>query len=426
MAAATENMVLDTRKERASGLYPVRLRITYLRESKYYPVQYVPIPEYEAARETLPEKFKFTPGQLIYLNEDDYSRIMGERPRKPYSTISLIFAEYKKRARNILDKMPLFSFEKFEKKYLSNKTDPNDVFSMLRERAKELRDGGRISTAVTFECTLSSLKKFAQKEKLSFNKITVPFLSKYEAWMLTPKKPTGKKKAKRNTLTTVGIYLRNLRTVYNRAIKTEIVSIDQYPFKKDEYQIPAGPNVKKALTLEEIKQIAGYDATPGINVKDMARLKYSNIDGQIIRFVRSKTEKERRKKQKPIEVFITKATGRIIDTWGNKPAAPDEYIFPILSPGMTPQQEYDAIKGTTKLINTYIKTIGENIGIPEKITTYVARHSFATVLKRSGASTEFISESLGHSSLAVTENYLDSFETEEKKKWSEMLLPEKQ
>jgi site-specific recombinase XerD len=93
---------------------------------------------------------------------------------------------------------------------------------------------------------------------------------------------------------------------------------------------------------------------------------------------------------------------------------------------MTPQQEYDAIKGTTKLINTYIKTIGENIGIPEKITTYVARHSFATVLKRSGASTEFISESLGHSSLAVTENYLDSFETEEKKKWSEMLLPEKQ
>ncbi len=141
MAAATENIVLDTRKERASGLYPVRLRITYLRESKYYPVQYVPIPEYEAARETLPEKFKFTPGQLIYLDEDDYSRIMGERPRKPYSTISLIFAEYKKRARNILDKMPLFSFEKFEKKYLSNKTDPNDVFSMLRERAKELRDG---------------------------------------------------------------------------------------------------------------------------------------------------------------------------------------------------------------------------------------------------------------------------------------------
>ncbi len=89
---------------------------------------------------------------------------------------------------------------------------------------------------------------------------------------------------------------------------------------------------------------------------------------------------------------------------------------------MTPQQEYDAIKGITKLINTYIKTIGENIGIPEKITTYVARHSFATVLKRSGASTEFISESLGHSNLAVTENYLDSFDIEEKKKWAESII----
>ena len=158
----------------------------------------------------------------------------------------------------------------------------------------------------------------------------------------------------------------------------------------------------------------------------MARLKYLNIDGQIIRFMRSKTERERRKKPITIEVIITKPIGRIIDTWGNKPAIPDQYIFPILSPDMTPQQEYDAIKGITKLINTYIKTIGENIGIPEKITTYVARHSFATVLKRSGASTEFISESLGHSNLAVTENYLDSFDTEEKKKWAESLLPEKQ
>jgi len=56
--------------------------------------------------------------------------------------------------------------------------------------------------------------------------------------------------------------------------------------------------------------------------------------------------------------------------------------------------------------------------------TYTARHSFATVLKRSGASIEFISESLGHKSKQTTQNYLTNFEDEEKKKWANMLLPE--
>ena len=71
----------------------------------------------------------------------------------------------------------------------------------------------------------------------------------------------------------------------------------------------------------------------------MARLKYSNIDGQVIRFTRSKTKRETRKKPITIEVIITKPIGRIIDTWGNKPAIPDQYIFP------HPVSRYDPTAG---------------------------------------------------------------------------------
>ena len=73
------------------------------------------------------------------------------------------------------------------------------------------------------------------------------------------------------------------------------------------------------------------------------------------------------------------------------------------------------------MINKYIGQIAEKIGITHKITSYTARHSFATVLKRSGASIEFISESLGHSNLQTTENYLADFEIEEKRKWAKEL-----
>ena len=67
-----------------------------------------------------------------------------------------------------------------------------------------------------------------------------------------------------------------------------------------------------------------------------------------------------------------------------------------------------------------MKRIGQALGI-ENITTCVARHSFATVLKRSGANISYISESLGHSDLKTTETYLASFEKEERQKNARLL-----
>lgn len=65
---------------------------------------------------------------------------------------------------------------------------------------------------------------------------------------------------------------------------------------------------------------------------------------------------------------------------------------------------------------------GIKLGITKKITTYMARHTFSTVLKRSGASTEFIQEALGHTDLKTTENYLDSFEKDVKKEYANRLI----
>ena len=93
----------------------------------------------------------------------------------------------------------------------------------------------------------------------------------------------------------------------------------------------------------------------------------------------------------------------------------DDYIFPVLKRTIhvTAEQQYARVKRVTKLVNRYLKMIGEYLEFPIPLTTYVARHSFATVLKRSGVSTSIISESLGHSSEKVTQIYLDSFDNEQ-------------
>ena len=149
----------------------------------------------------------------------------------------------------------------------------------------------------------------------------------------------------------------------------------------------------------------------------------SSLDKGIIvpfvSFIRQKTEHTLRK-QKDIRVIVTDPMQRIIDTWGN-PKRPDNFIFPILKGKETALEQKTKTKSLTRAINKRMKSIAENLGI-DHISTYTARHSFATVLMRSGASIAYISEALGHQDLKTTENYLASFEREKREKAAELLV----
>ena len=78
-------------------------------------------------------------------------------------------------------------------------------------------------------------------------------------------------------------------------------------------------------------------------------------------------------------------------------------------------RQYELIELFIASINDWMRKIRKQLGIEKNVTTYVARHTFSTVMKRSGASTEFIQEALGHTNIKTTESYLDSFEKEVKK-----------
>lgn len=408
----TTAIILETRKQPQNNNYPVKIRVTYNRQCHYYTIRNIQ-------------------GKSIYLTKIDFSKVMGERPREKYKELRHLLNANEKKARNVIKEMPVFTFKSFESKFFGITEDNKDVITCLRNKADTLRAEGRISTAVSYGCATRSLIKFIKKEHLDFENVNIPFLNDYEKWMLS----------ENNSTTTIGIYLRNLRAVFRDAEKKGYVKQGIYPFGKDKYVIPSGRNIKKALTLHEVGLIAKYmikEGTSecryrdywlfsylcnGINVKDITQLKYSNISkaGDIISFVRAKTQRETKGNVRPITIAVTKEIGRIIDIWGNKSGNHDTYIFPILEKGLTPEQQYYRIQRVTKLINKYMGGIAEKLELKNKVTSYTARHSFATVLKRSGASIEYISESLGHSNIATTENYLADFEIEEKRKWAEKL-----
>jgi len=291
----------------------------------------------------------------------------------------------------------------------------------------ELKANGQIGTCISYNNASVSLHKF--KAGLKFEHLTPEFLRNYERWFV----------GKGRSITTIGINLRSVRAVINVAIQQGMMSIADYPFGKRKYIIPTGRNIKKALTLEVIAKIYNYVTEPrsvndlcrdywifiylcnGLNVKDLCLLTYKNIQGDFIVFNRAKTIRSRRSNPEPIRIALKDDSKRIIAKWGQHQFSQDTYIFPQLKIGMTPKKQRDNIGLLIHLINEHMKKIAAELGICKPITTYYARHSFATILKNSGVSTEFISEALGHSSLQTTKNYLAGFEQDAIQKTTDVL-----
>lgn len=296
---------------------------------------------------------------------------------------------------------------------------------MLRNKIEILQANEQIGTATYYQNVLTSIEKF-NGNNISITSVSVDWLKRYEKFMLD----------KENSYTTIGMHSRAIRTMMNEAKKGGIIKINQYPFGKGKYEIPTSESRKMALTLQQIKQVISYtdgnEATEryrdlwffsylcnGINFTDMLQLRYSNIHNGEIAFRRAKTIRTSKVK-KELYAMVTPEMQGIIKKWGNKDKKPDSYIFPYFKGNETPTEISNITKEVIRRCNKKLKVISTALGI-DHISTYTARHSYATVLKRSGANIAYISESLGHSDLKTTENYLASFEREEREKNAKLL-----
>lgn len=134
------------------------------------------------------------------------------------------------------------------------------------------------------------------------------------------------------------------------------------------------------------------------------KLKWSNIVGDRLIYYRNKTNvKFNIKILDPVKEILTYYDNRKINS----------YIFPIiLNENSTPIQIENRKHKTLKKYNKDLKEISKLCGIEENLTSYVARHSFATNLKQKGVSTDIISEAMGHKNLAITQAYLKELENE--------------
>lgn len=437
--SATASIILSKKeqKKRKDDRYPVKLRIYFDKAYKLYSIVYTPNEANDQRKAgNVPI---FEPGEVVAMTEEEFNKTLEAKPKSGTLYAKNIFlTERRNRAIKVIESLGEgFTFEGFEAGYLSKAKGKDCIIAKLEEMESESVKMGKLSTATTYRCAYRSLQEFTGKQSVTFRQITPEFLKKYDHWMREPRSKSNNKTVKINSRTTISIYVRAFRAAWNRVKPTGL----RYPFamrgNETGYSIPKSRNVKKALPQSDVARIASFPAVDGsmehrsrdlwifsylcngLNFRDIAKLRWSDIDGDRITLIRSKTE-DTTQAPELITIIITRQIGRIIDRWSCKDS---EYVFGIINNEMTVEEQHKAVYQMIKNSNKYMKRICKLLEL-QPVTTYHARHSFATVLKNSGASVEFISESLGHKSISTTMNYLSSFEDEAKRKWANVLLPE--
>ncbi|TXD47777.1 site-specific integrase [Polaribacter sp. IC073] len=306
-----------------------------------------------------------------------------------------------------------FTLNQFETKFRGKKSSKITVSEFWKEKISDLNSAGRTGNARAYKDVYNSFFKFHENKNLVFREITPTLLDKYETYL----------RSNNNTDGGIGVKMRELRALFNDAIKKDVVDEKYYPFKIYKVSKLKGKGIKKALTRNEMKLMEAISTAEnphlidaknymlfsyymgGMNFVDVMKLKWENIQGDRILYIRSKTKGR-------FSVKMLSPVKKIIAYYKTQNNGTD-YVFPILlKDNLTPMQIENRKHKTLSKFNKQLKEIAKTQGVAQNVTSYVIRHSFATNLKFAGISTDLIGSSMGHANVSITQAYLKEFDDE--------------
>ena len=287
--------------------------------------------------------------------------------------------------------------------------------SFAWEFIMQLRQIGKIRTAERYTTVMNSFGRFVGKNDVLLNEVDSDLMVKYETFL----------KARGVCPNSSSFYMRGLRAIYNRAVEKEL-TVQRNPFKHVYTGIDK--TVKRAVPLRVIRQIRDIDLasspvmdfardifmfsfyTRGMSFIDMTFLKKKDLQNGILSYRRHKTNQQ---------LFIKweKPMQEIIDKY-NTTKTP--YLLPIIKD--VNADERRQYKNAAHLVNGKLRRLGEQLGLSVPLTSYVARHAWASIAKSKNIPLSTISEAMGHDSESTTRIYLASLDTSVVDKANSLIL----
>lgn len=373
-----------------NGGYPLVLQVIYQRKKK---IVYSPFQVAEECFDPRKETFYYTPN--------------GKLTRTMIQGINKWSKTEKKKITEIVEKLSLrgkaFTISDIISHY-QLRDSSTFLSTFIDTRIEEKQELGKLGIINAYQSTRVSIEKFAKRKDIRLSEINRYFVKKYELYLFK----TG------ISPNTICYYMRNFRTIYNYALAEGHIWENEYPFK----HVHTKPcqTVKRALSQEQMRKITSLSLTTGAKI-DLARdiflfsfysrgmsfvdiifLKKKQIKNGVISYSRHKINQQ-------LEIGLTTPLKKLIRKYTNQ----SEYLFPQITE-TDYIKAYKQYKAVLRSINRQLKKIAKLIDTDVALTTYVARHTWATLAKESGVPTAIISEGLGHTSENTTRIYLKQFD----------------
>jgi len=388
----TYKLALDERRAKQDGTFPLVVRVTFNRKVNAYQTGiYLKSEHWD--RNTL-QVNKANPNSLA----------LNSKATETYLNIQKAILRIENQHEFTFEALKAILFPKAVKpsKQITFKEFADQVIADMK---KVKRTGG----ALVYLTAVNRVIAYSNNDSILFSEIDYSFLDNFKNRLLEQ----GLKK------NSVGNYFRSIRALYNKAIKAKIVSRDLYPFH--DIPIKTERTAKRAMKVEDLIRLyrhpkiigsqewhaANYFflsfTLRGMSFTDLAYLKPGNIKGAYITYRRRKTQKLYTIKLHPIALNILSCYNET----GNS------YLLPILSEKIVEDGEESKkiTRQWIKTTNKYLNKMAELSKVTGNVTTYVIRHTWATLAKRLGYSNEMIAEGLGHEyGNKITNIYLDEFE----------------
>ena len=280
----------------------------------------------------------------------------------------------------------------------------NTLFDFMQCVIQRLKQLNHIGTAHNYSAALNSFMRFRCGENISIDTIDKTLIEDYEAYLktigLTPN--------------SISFYMRIMRAVYNRAIEQGIAD-DKRPFRN--VFTGTEKTQKRAISLADMKRIRNLNLMlkpnlefardvflflfycRGMSFVDAAFLRKSDVKNGTLIYRRHKTGQL-------LHIKIVKQISEIINCYSDKTSP---YLLPILSESSADKRKQ--YESALRRVNNGLKEIGELLKLPIQLTTYVSRHSWATIAKQKNVPISVISDALGHDSESTTQIYLASIDS---------------
>ena len=302
---------------------------------------------------------------------------------------------------------------------VERKNAKDDLRLYMPEVIEMLKREGKFPAMHVYACTLRSYEKFCAEERypknttasLSMQEIFTPErLKEYEDWLA----------GQQSSPNTISTYMRTLQAVYNRWMSPGIEGYNPVLFKDVYTKVES--RTKRALTAEQMEQLRNTDfsvLTPcqqqvltyfllmfmlrGMPFIDLAHLRKSDLRNRRITYRRHKTGKL-------MVVDVPPDAMRLLQKYRDK--TDSEYLFPLLHGGLFMEEHHHRYQETLRHFNRELARLMKQLLPGVSVSSYTARHTWATLAYHSGVPVGLISQSLGHSSIRVTMTYLKPFDAE--------------